>query len=143
MGNRIYGCDDCLAVCPWNKFAKKAQSIWQDLLPKYDRDQVKLARLLSFDEDEFRQFARKSPIKRTGYVRFMRNCLIAAGNSEDMALITLIKPFITHHEPILRMASIWALGELLPLTEWLALKKLHHDNEYDEGVKLEWERDYG
>lgn len=110
MGNRIYGCDDCLAVCPWNKFAQTAseQAYWA----RVELQSPRLQDFLSLDEPGFREIFAKSPIKRIGYHRFMRNVLIAAGNSEDLSLVPLITQF-THSENIpVATSAIWALTQL-------------------------------
>ncbi|MDX2264306.1 MAG: tRNA epoxyqueuosine(34) reductase QueG [Hyphomicrobiales bacterium] len=110
IGNRIYGCDDCLAVCPWNKFAeasreaKFAAGPWTDAPP--------LAALLMLDDAAFRAAYAGSPIKRIGRDRFIRNCLIAAGNSGDAALIPAVAALMTDASELVREAAAWALDEL-------------------------------
>ena len=100
MGNRVFGCDDCLAVCPWNKFASASADL--KLAAQDGRALPSLAGMLSLDEAGFRQYFSASPVKRTGYIRFLRNCLIAAGNAGDPCLIPVIKPYLTHDDPRLR-----------------------------------------
>ena len=110
IGNRIYGCDDCLAVCPWNKFAKQSQTA--QLHARAELAGKKLADYLALDDAAFRALFRKSPIKRIGVNRFLRNVLIAAGNSEDDSLIAHIKPHLKASDPVLAEAAAWAIDEL-------------------------------
>ena len=109
MGNRIFGCDDCLAVCPWNKFAEQAHE--QKLLAKSD-EMPDLAEMLLMDEPSWRQFFAGQPVRRTGYIRFLRNCLIAAGNSKDNGLVPVIAPYLHHSAPSLRSMAVWAYRQL-------------------------------
>ncbi len=108
MGNRIYGCDDCLAVCPWNKFAVEASDI--KLQARDDLNTPNLAQLLTLSETEFRDKFSGSPIKRIGHAQFMRNVLYAIGNSEDPKLKTLAKNFIGHENTVVADAARWAIG---------------------------------
>lgn len=110
MGNRVFGCDDCLAVCPWNKFALKSQEM-RLTQPSEPRNE-ELTHLLQLDEPAFRKMFRRSPIKRLGWERFMRNLLIAAGNSEDPQLLEIVKSFLFAHSPILRESADWAVMQL-------------------------------
>ncbi|MFK7867456.1 MAG: tRNA epoxyqueuosine(34) reductase QueG [Alphaproteobacteria bacterium] len=113
IGNRVYGCDDCLAICPWNKYAKRSN--WQALQAKESLAQLSLKAMLALDDAEFRQLFRKNPVKRIGHTRFMRNCLIAAGNSGDKMLIPEITKFLNHQDPILASAACWAFDEITVL----------------------------
>jgi epoxyqueuosine reductase len=133
MGNRIFGCDDCLAVCPWNKFAKGAREA--KLAARAGSDNPPLAELLPLDEAAFRSRFGGTPIKRTGRDRFLRNVLIAAGNSGDTTLAPSCENLIADPSPLVRGAAIWALSRLLPPA---ALQKLRPEGEEDEGVLLEW-----
>ncbi|MFK7791145.1 MAG: tRNA epoxyqueuosine(34) reductase QueG [Devosiaceae bacterium] len=110
MGNRIYGCDDCLAVCPWNKFASTASEA--KLKAREDLNAPKLAVLLELDDAAFRTLFSGSPIKRIGRNRFVRNCLIAAGNSKDASLITSVNALTNDPSNVVQEAANWALGEL-------------------------------
>ncbi|MBO6676622.1 MAG: tRNA epoxyqueuosine(34) reductase QueG [Rhizobiales bacterium] len=110
MGNRIYGCDDCLAVCPWNKFAGTAREA--KLKAREDLKAPKLADLLTLDDASFRQFFSGSPIKRIGRDRFIRNCLIAAGNSDDPSLVPRVAALQDDPSDIVRDAAEWARAEL-------------------------------
>lgn len=113
MGNRIYGCDDCLAACPWNKFAVVAQE--NKLIAREDLRAPSLTFLLGLDDKAFRTFFAASPIKRIGRNQFMRNILIAAGNSHDPALVQPVISNVTDTSALVRGAAIWALRELLGL----------------------------
>ena len=111
LGNRIYGCDDCLAVCPWNKFAGQAQAI-RAFLPRAELVAPRLAELLALDDAGFRSVFSGSPIKRIGRSRFLRNCLIAAGNSGDAALVPQVEQLMRDADSVVAEAAEWALGEL-------------------------------
>ena len=106
MGNRIYGCDDCLAVCPWNKYAKSTQEI--KLSARDDLNAPDLAQLVLMDDAEFRRKFSGSPIKRIGRNQFIRNVLYAIGNSGQIELKELADPFIDHEDPVLADAATWA-----------------------------------
>ncbi|MEM7461576.1 MAG: tRNA epoxyqueuosine(34) reductase QueG [Pseudomonadota bacterium] len=110
MGNRIFGCDDCLAVCPWNKFAATASEA--KLIAREDLQSPFLAELLHLDDAAFRSFFSGSPVKRIGRNRFMRNVLIAAGNSDDPALIEPVTKHLADEDPVVRGAAVWALSQL-------------------------------
>lgn len=111
IGNRIYGCDDCLAVCPWNRFADAAAAN-RAFLPRAELAAPSLADLLSLDESGFRELFSGSPIKRIGVKRMIRNCLIAAGNSGDEALVPAIEPHLDDPDPVIAEAAHWALDQL-------------------------------
>lgn len=111
MGNRIYGCDDCLAVCPWNRFADAAAAN-RAFLPRAELAAPRLADLLGLDDRSFREMFSGSPIKRIGVKRMIRNCLIAAGNSSDPSLVESIRPHLDDPDPIIAEAARWALGQL-------------------------------
>ena len=111
IGNRIYGCDDCLAVCPWNKFAAAAHAN-QAFLPRAELAAPALADLLALDDAAFRQVFAGSPIKRIGRNRMMRNCLIAAGNSGDACLRGAVTPLLHDPDPVVAEAAEWALSRL-------------------------------
>ena len=112
IGNRIYGCDDCLAVCPWNKFADAAAAN-RAFLPRAELAAPKLGELLALDDAGFRQLFSGSPIKRIGRNRFIRNCLIAAGNSGDTGLLAQIEPLIRDPDPVVGEAARWANQEVV------------------------------
>jgi epoxyqueuosine reductase len=115
IGNRIYGCDDCLAVCPWNRFAEQAQANIA-FLPRAELAAPALADLLSLDDASFRAMFSGSPIKRIGVARFIRNCLIAAGNSRDAGLTPAVERHVASEDPVLADAARWALARLDPLS---------------------------
>ena len=136
MGNRIYGCDDCLAVCPWNKFAKAAGD--HRLVARDDLDAPPLAALAALDDGGFRQFFAGSPIKRIGRDRFLRNVLIAIGNSGDAALVPSAERLLDDPSPLVRAMAVWALARLLPPERLAALARTHTDRESDPEVRVEW-----
>ena len=111
LGNRIYGCDDCLAVCPWNKFADTAHRHLK-LAPREDLAAPDLAAFLAFDDAGFRQFFSGSPIKRVGRDRFVRNCLYAAGNSGSATLAPLVEGLRGDPDPAVADAADWAAERL-------------------------------
>ncbi|MEO7563728.1 MAG: tRNA epoxyqueuosine(34) reductase QueG [Sphingomicrobium sp.] len=111
IGNRIYGCDDCLAVCPWNRFAEAA-SANRAFLPRTELARPRLADLLRLDDAAFRSLFAGSPIKRIGRDRFVRNCLIAAGNSGEPGLADLVRSHLDDPNPVLAEAARWALDQL-------------------------------
>ena len=111
MGNRIYGCDDCLAVCPWNRFAGEAQAN-KAFAPRAELAAPALADLLALDDAGFRELFSGSPIKRIGVARMTRNCLIAAGNSADAALRPSVERHLESEDPVVSDAARWALERL-------------------------------
>ncbi|MET0251259.1 MAG: tRNA epoxyqueuosine(34) reductase QueG [Novosphingobium sp.] len=114
MGNRIYGCDDCLAACPWNKFAASAAAN-AAFLPRAELAAPRLADLLALDDAGFRRMFAGSPIKRIGRNRFVRNCLYAAGNSGDAGLAAPVRELLADEDETVREAAKWALARLFPL----------------------------
>jgi epoxyqueuosine reductase len=111
MGNRIYGCDDCLAVCPWNHFADAAAAN-RAFLARAELAAPRLADLLVLDEASFREMFAGSPIKRIGLKRLIRNCLVAAGNSSDPALARAVEAHLADPDPVVAEAARWALAQL-------------------------------
>jgi epoxyqueuosine reductase len=111
IGNRIYGCDDCLAVCPWNRFAEAAAAN-RAFLPRAELAAPRLADLLALDESAFREMFAGSPIKRIGRNRMIRNCLIAAGNSGDAAMEPVVRSHLQEPDPVIVEAAQWALDQL-------------------------------
>lgn len=136
IGNRIFGCDDCLAVCPWNKFAVDGQAYRRQM--RDDLATLPLGEMLALDDAAFRQFFASTPIKRTGFARFMRNVLIAAGNSRDSTLVPQVKACLDHAEPLIRGTAIWALAQLLDPQEWHILRERYQSLEPDLTVQAEW-----
>jgi epoxyqueuosine reductase len=132
MGNRIYGCDDCLAVCPWNKFAvagREAKLAARDTLRA-----PALAELARLDDAQFRSLFAKTSIKRTGRDRFVRNVLMATGNSGDASLAVEAERLLGDTSPLVRGAAVWALSRLLPRATLAAMKK----TDSDVSVNDEW-----
>jgi epoxyqueuosine reductase len=136
LGNRIYGCDDCLAVCPWNKFAQTARE--QKLHAREALRAPALADLARLDDAGFRELFRKSPVKRIGRDRFLRNVLYAIGNSGDLALATEAERLLDDVSPLVRGAAVWALLRLLPPVAFEALRAGRASGEGDTGVLEEW-----
>ncbi len=138
MGNRIYGCDDCLAVCPWNKFAQDAREARFAARPITEG--AALADLLELDDAAFRGAFAGSPIKRTGRDRFIRNVLIAAGNSGEAALLPAIAKHLSDPNPIVRAAAVWAARESLAgdAAGFALLREACLAGETDEAVRAEW-----
>ncbi|SFJ12431.1 tRNA epoxyqueuosine(34) reductase QueG [Aerobium aerolatum] len=118
IGNRIYGCDDCLAACPWNKFARTASEA--KLVAREDLREPRIADLIGLDDAGFRALFSGSPVKRIGRDRFIRNVLIAAGNSGEMALVPQVRTLLGDASPLVRGAAVWALSRLLSATEFEA-----------------------
>ena len=135
MGNRIFGCDDCLAVCPWNKFAKDGREA--KLSARAESDNPPLAELLDLDDAAFRMRFRGTAIKRTGRDRFMRNVLIAAGNSGDEGLVPKIETHLGAPSPLVRAMAVWALSRLAPEC-FRTLRASRMDTEADPDVAKEW-----
>ena len=136
LGNRIYGCDDCLAVCPWNKFAQAGRE--QRLAARDDLAAPALAELAGLDDAAFRARFARSPVKRTGRDRFLRNVLYAIGNSGDPALVPAARARLEDASPLVRGAAVWALGRLLPRLEVLDLARDYADAETNPDVRAEW-----
>jgi epoxyqueuosine reductase len=113
IGNRIYGCDDCLAICPWNKFAQSAAR-HQAFLPRAELVAPALADLLALDDADFRRIFAGSPIKRIGRGRMVRNAAIAAGNSDDATLVPLLSALVDDEIAMVADAAQWALDQLTP-----------------------------
>jgi epoxyqueuosine reductase len=136
IGNRIYGCDDCLAVCPWNKFAQTTREA--KLKARADRVSPRLADLAALDEPAFRKTFSASPIKRIGRDRFLRNVMIAVGNSGHGDLAAVAEEHLADPSPLVRGAAIWALGELAPARKRI-LTAAGRAGETDAEVLTEWE----
>jgi epoxyqueuosine reductase len=138
IGNRIYGCDDCLAVCPWNKFAQAGHEA--KLAPRDDLRAPELANLARLDDAAFRKRFAKSPVKRIGRDRFVRNVLIAIGNSDDRALAVEANHLLGDASPLVRGAAVWALSQLLKPEAFAELAAQTAGAEADETVRAEWLR---
>ncbi len=135
MGNRIYGCDDCLAVCPWNKFASASRELKLRGRPELERPT--LAELVQLDDVGFRELFAGSPVKRIGLARFLRNVLIAIGNSQDSALVPLVEQRLRDESALVRGAAVWALRRLAP-ERAAQLRLAFSVVESDEAVQAEW-----
>jgi epoxyqueuosine reductase len=131
LGNRIYGCDDCLAVCPWNKFASLSSEA--KLQAREALRQPSLAELALLDDAEFRALFSKNPIKRIGRDRFVRNVLYAIGNSGDASLMAVVEPLLADPAPVVRGAAVWAARRLLG--DAAAALRTRED---DDSVLAEW-----
>ncbi|MDW5318162.1 tRNA epoxyqueuosine(34) reductase QueG [Rhizobium sp. PL01] len=135
IGNRIYGCDDCLAACPWNKFAASASEM--KLRAREDLKEPPLSFLLTLDDPTFRTFFSGSPVKRIGRDRFVRNCLIAAGNSGETGLIDLCLTLSGDPSATVRGMAVWALSRLMTAGDFSGFAARRQD-ETDSEVIAEW-----
>ena len=136
MGNRVYGCDDCLAVCPWNKFALAAREA--KLVARPELIAPALADLVALDDAAFREYFAGSPIKRTGRDRFVRNVLVAIGNSADAGLLPAVERRLGDVAAVVRGAAVWAAGRLASAERLAGLRDLHAARETDPDVVAEW-----
>jgi epoxyqueuosine reductase len=134
IGNRIYGCDDCLAVCPWNKFAQEGREA--KLAARDELRAPPLSELARLDDASFRARFTKSPVKRIGRDRFIRNVLIAIGNSNDASLAGDAKHLLHDDSALVRGAAVWALSQLLAADEIAELAEGAQDQ--DDDVRREW-----
>jgi epoxyqueuosine reductase len=135
LGNRIFGCDDCLAVCPWNKFAQAGREL--RLAARAGLRAPRLADLVGLDDTAFRSLFAKSPVKRIGRDRFVRNVLMAIGNCGDARLAAAAEPRLKDPSPLVRGAAVWALSRLVP--ERLVALSDAHAAEPDPTVREEWQ----
>jgi epoxyqueuosine reductase len=140
IGNRIYGCDDCLAVCPWNKFAQAARTN-RSFHPRAELAAPELGDILALDDAEFRQVFAGSPIKRTGRDRMVRNAAIAAGNSGEPALAVRCRELLSDASPLVRGAAVWALSRLMDSAAFAGLRAERLAGEADASVRCEWTGD--
>ena len=136
MGNRIYGCDDCLAVCPWNKFAQAGAD--PELEPRAELTAPRLAELARLGDGEFRRLFSKTAVKRSGRDRFVRNVLIALGNSGDSAVVPVVESLLDDAAPVVRGAAVWALSRLAPGEKFARLHAAYQPSETDADVQNEW-----
>ena len=136
MGNRIFGCDDCLAVCPWNKYARTATE--PDLAPRADLGGTRLADLARLDDAAFRRLFAGTAVKRTGRDRFVRNVLIALGNARDRAAVPIIAERLDDASPLVRAMAVWALGEICSDAEMARYRGRCMVHESDAAVRAEW-----
>jgi epoxyqueuosine reductase len=138
MGNRIYGCDDCLAVCPWNKFARLTRE--PGFAARPERTSPPLRALAGLDDAAFRAEFSGSPIKRIGRDRFLRNVLIAIGNSAEPGLLEAVRPLLSDTSPLVRAMAAWAWLRLAPPAEREQARSAGLAAESDPDVRAEWER---
>ncbi|WP_430469521.1 tRNA epoxyqueuosine(34) reductase QueG [Thalassospira lucentensis] len=138
MGNRIYGCDDCLAACPWNKFASRTEEL--AFIPRAELTAPRLADFLELDEAEFRAFFTGSPIKRIGRAKFLRNVLIATGNSGAESLIPRVEKLLSDESSLIRASAVWALTQLMSSDAFATLKSDHYKAEENPVVRDEWDQ---
>lgn len=136
MGNRIYGCDDCLAVCPWNKYAKKLDEA--AYLPRVELAFPELGDLVELDDTAFRQVFSGSPVKRIGRDYFIRNVLIAIGNSGNSVFIPKVERKLTDPSSHVRAMAVWALKQLCSADHFQAVKNNHYKSEMNKNVYREW-----
>ena len=136
MANRIYGCDDCLAVCPWNKFAVAAREA--KLVARPDLVDPRLADLVELDDAAFRARFAGSPIKRTGRDRFVRNVLIAIGNSGDPGFLPAVERRLGDGAAVVRGAAVWAAGRLAAAEDVVRFFEVHGCAESEADVRAEW-----
>ncbi|WP_296712211.1 tRNA epoxyqueuosine(34) reductase QueG [Rhodoblastus sp.] len=137
IGNRIYGCDDCLAACPWNKFARTAREA--KLQARADLVAPPLTELATLDDAAFRAKFAGGPVKRIGFARFLRNVLVAIGNSGDLSLAPLAEARLAHESPLVRGMAVWALARLLSREKFITLAEARGGRESDPDVRAEWE----
>jgi epoxyqueuosine reductase len=138
MGNRVFGCDDCLAICPWNKYAKASQDARMAERGEItDRPLRELARL---DDAAFRKLFAGTPVKRTGRDRFIRNVLIAIGNSGDPSLLAEAERLVQDASPLVRAMAVWAASRLSPGARFAALARRQREREADDEVLAELDR---
>lgn len=136
MGNRIYGCDDCLAICPWNKFAQAAAEA--KLQPRDDFQTPALRMLAAFNDGEFRKFFSGSPVKRIGRAKFISNVMIALGNSKDPTLLDSVIPRLDDEAALVRAMAVWAMRQLSTPEAFDNMRKKYTPQETDPMVLEEW-----
>lgn len=140
MGNRIYGCDDCLAVCPWNKFAQAGREVRFHARP--ETDNPPLEDLLGLDDATFRKRFAGTAVKRIGRDRFLRNVAIAAGNSGEQSLILQLEQLLSDESALVRGAAVWAIARLVPRARLQALAAKLYLHEQDASVRSEWQAEF-
>ncbi|MBX9684948.1 MAG: tRNA epoxyqueuosine(34) reductase QueG [Hyphomicrobium sp.] len=141
MGNRVFGCDDCLAVCPWNKFAERSREAKFSATAMTDNPPI--ATILAMDDATFRASFAGTPIKRTGRDRVVRNASIAAGNSGNADLMSSLTPLLADASPLVRGAAVWAASKLVTADAFERLRSRFEPREHDAEVAAEWRADDG
>lgn len=137
LGNRVFGCDDCLAVCPWNKFAAEARETRMSL--REDLRLAPLRELAGLDDAAFRARFAGTPVKRTGRDRFVRNVLCAVGNSGEPDLAPSAEARLGDASALVRGMAVWALRRLLDDPAFARLKSAHAAREREPSVREEWD----
>ncbi|MGI9426230.1 MAG: tRNA epoxyqueuosine(34) reductase QueG [Hyphomicrobiaceae bacterium] len=138
IGNRVFGCDDCLAVCPWNKFAGRSREM--RFQGTDDTDDPPLSELADLDEAAFRRRFAGTPVKRTGRDRVVRNVMIAVGNSGQSELMAKARARLSDDAALVRGMAVWATAQLMPADEFCQLADVHLPREHDATVRAEWDR---
>jgi len=136
MGNRVFGCDDCLAVCPWNKFARRTSDA--KLAAQEAIRTARLGDMLELTDADFRNFFARTPVKRLGSARFLRNCLVAAGNSKDRTYLPAITRLLRHEHALVRGMAVWATRQLVSESEAAAMRAATMTEESEPEVNAEW-----
>ncbi len=136
IGNRIFGCDDCLAVCPWNGFARRGREATLAVRPRLEG--LRLDMLARLDEEDFRTLFAGTPVKRATWRGFLRNVLIAIGNSGDPGLLHAVRERLDVDDPLVRGAAVWAFARLAPREELQDLGRRRLEAETDGQVREEW-----
>ena len=139
IGNRIFGCDDCLAVCPWNKYAKAASEA--KLAARDATTLPETKDLLALDDAGFRAQFAGTPVRRAGHERFLRNVLVAAGNSGDDSLVAAVLPHLESESALVRGMAVWALRQLVDKNYWRHLASQFASSEQNAEVVMEWSGD--
>ncbi len=141
IGNRVFGCDDCLAVCPWNKYARQSSEMRFRARP--ETSNPPLADFLELSDAEFRERFAGTPVKRTGRVRFLRNVLIAVGNSGDVSLLPKVKSLLLDEAAMIRAMAVWACSRIMSPSDFSELREKMLVEEKDEDVITEWTTAHG
>ena len=137
IGNRIFGCDDCLAICPWNKFAQQTKEL--KFIARDDLQEPLLRILVRLDDEEFRSYFSQSPVKRIGRERFVRNVLIAIGNSRNPDFVEDVKTKLWDKSKIIRAMAVWALASLVPPSDFGRYRNEYYPDELEFEVRNEWD----
>lgn len=136
--NRVFGCDDCLAVCPWNKFAKEASEL--RFHPRAEVDNPTILELLALDDDDFRKRFQGTAVKRTGRDRLVRNALIAAANAADEQFRSQVQKLLSDRSPLVRAMAVWAMSQIACNDQFERLRLDYEPQESDPNVRQEWQR---